>query len=680
MVSITKRGRLLLCLAVAMAVVACRPAGPGPADQAPGTIVTVAGGLGGGEALDVAMQAGDVAAHGGHVYVSGRGVIRRINPATGEQAVVAGSGIAATDGDGGPATQAHVDPRSMTIDGAGNLMFVDANRSVRRIDAGTGTIDTLFGAPPDDPSSPLHTLAVEPGGSIVYSLRSMVMRWPASSPQAAIVAGTFQSGYSGDGGPATAAKLSEVNGLAVDPAGNIYLSDTANHRVRRIDTAGIITTVAGDGTAGSGGDGGPATSAQVGGPTGLEFAPDGDLLIATTTSVRRVDAETGVISTVAGTGERGFSGDGGPAVAARLQTVHEMSAAADGTLYLADATRVRRIDPGGVIETVAGNGSGTHAGDGGPALDAQFSAHSGVAVSPDGDLYFIDFADRYMVRRVDRDTLTVTTVAGAGEPGDRGDGGPAVDATLSEPRDLAFDRHGNLFIAEYLGYSVRRVDADTGVITTVAGDGRWWLGPATDGIPATEESLGPVDGVAVADDGTLYLSDFDNARVRRVDPQTGIITTVPGTDGIGYPAGLALDDAGGLYVAHLYGYGVRRYDLATGAVTLIAGAGYSGSDDDGIPATSARLHDVQHMAIASDGAVLLADAGTHRVRRVDPTTGIITTVAGDGVNGSAGDGGSATAARLASPTGVAIDAHDNLYISEWLRVRRVADVVSDDPG
>jgi sugar lactone lactonase YvrE len=678
MASITKRGRSLVGLALAVAVVACHPTGPGPADQAPGTILTVAGGLGSSSALDIAMRAGDVAVHGGHVYVSGDGVIRQINRATGEQAVIAGTGIPGTDGDGGPATQAHVDPRSMTVDTAGNPLFVDAGTSIRRIDAGTGRVDRLFGAPPGDDSWRARTLAVEPGGAIVYSLGSMVLRWPAPSVQAAIVAGSFQSGYSGDGGPATSAMLSAVTGLAVDPAGNIYLSDSANHRVRRVDTAGIITTVAGDGTPGSGGDGGPATSAQVGGPEGLAFAPDGDLLIAQSggSRLRRVDADTGVISTVAGIGETGFSGDGGPAVGARLQGAREMSVAADGSLYLADATRVRRIDPGGVIDTVAGNGSTIQAGDGGPALDAQFTARNGVALAPDGHLYFID---HHTVRRVDRDTLTITTVAGTGESGYSGDGGPAVDATLREPRALGFDRHGNLFIADSLNNVVRRVDVETGVITTVAGDGGWWLGPATDGIPATDESLSPPHGVAVADDGTLYLSEYDNSRIRRVDAQTGIITTVPGTDGVAYPTGLALDDAGGLYAVHLHGPGVRRYDLATGAVTHIAGV-YGGSDDDGVPATNAWLHDVQHVAVASDGAVLLADAGTHRVRRVDPTTGTITTVAGDGRNGYAGDGGAATAARLASPTGLAVDAHDNLFVSEWLRIRRVADVAPDGTG
>ena len=342
--------------------------------------------------------------------------------------------------------------------------------------------------------------------------------------------GVLKGGYSGDDGPAVQAQLSSPFGVAVDGAGNLYIGDSGNSRIRRVDATGTITTVAGTGEEGYSGDGGPAVQARLGTPQGVAVDGDGNLYIAEfgNSRIRRVNG-TGTITTVAGTGEHGYSGDGGSAVQAQLYRPRGVAVDGDGNLYIADTVnnRIRRVDTAGKITTVAGTGERGFTGDGGPAISARLRSPHRVAVDGGGNLYFVD-ADNNRLRRVDP-SGTITTVAGSGEPGFlgegySGDGGPAVQARLREPHGVAVDSDGNLYIADSGNHAIRRVDA-SGIITTIAGIGV--RGFSGDGGPAVQAQLYRPRGIVVDGNGNLYFADSNNQRIRRLSPPLPITLQAP---------------------------------------------------------------------------------------------------------------------------------------------------------
>ena len=328
------------------------------------------------------------------------------------------------------------------------------------------------------------------------------------------VAGDGTEGYGGDGGAATAAQLYYPYDVAPDGAGNLYIADAGNNRIRKMDAAGVISTVAGDGRISYGGDGGPAVAAQLFGPNGV--APDGagNLYIADTWHhrIRKVDA-AGMISTVAGDGTRGYGGDGGPAVAAQLNQPADVAPDGAGNLYIADYLndRIRKVDAAGVITTVAGDGRRGPLGGGGPAVEASLYFPRGVAVDGAGNLYI---ATERRIRKVDAAGV-ITTVAGDGTRGYGGDGGAAVAASLNWPSGVAVDGAGNLYIADEHNNRIRMVDA--GVMTTVAGTGP--RGYSGDGGPAVAAHLNRPSGVALDAAGNLYIADPGNNRIRKVEAQ-----------------------------------------------------------------------------------------------------------------------------------------------------------------
>jgi hypothetical protein len=288
-----------------------------------------------------------------------------------------------------------------------------------------------------------------------------------------IVAGNGSSGSSGDGGPATDAEIGNPDGVAVDAAGNLYITDVLHERIRKVDTQGIITTVAGNGSLGSGGDGGPATDAELNGPQEVAVDAAGNLYIADSYNnrVRKVDIQ-GIITTVAGTGASGFSGDGGPAVSAVLNRPVAVSADKAGNFYITDwgNFRVRKVDTRGIITTVAGTGVNGFSGDGGPAISADLGIMGSLALDAAGNLYIGDWSN-FRIRRVDVNG-SITTVAGIGPAGGPngcrysvgGDGGPATSSSMC-PNDVGTDSAGNLYILDYTEHRVRKVDVSQSAVS-----------------------------------------------------------------------------------------------------------------------------------------------------------------------------------------------------------------------
>ncbi len=536
--------------------------------------------------------------------------IRRLDAETGVITTVAGNGERGDAGDGGLATGAQLyQPNGVAVDGLGNVFIADTfNNRVRRVDAATGII-TAF-------------------------------------------AGTGQSGTAGDGGPATSAELSLPLAVAVDGLGNVFIADTDWYRIRRVDAAtGIIDAYAGNGNPGGTGDDGLAIDATFDYPTALAVNGDGDLFIADADagSVRRVDAITTIITEVVG--------------AAQLASPFGVAVDRDGNVFVTDEDNgtVLRVDgESDAVTTFAGTGVHGFSGDGGVATSAQLDSPWGVAVDQDGNVSISDFKSQ-RIRRVDAGGL-ITTIAGTGVGGYWPDGGSARSAPLDDPQGGAFDASGNLYFAEAENQRIRKVDLVTGTITTVAGNGT--TGFSGDGGPALQAQLNDPYAVDVDELGNLYIAEVNNGRIRKVDASTGVIST------LALVSAVDLAYAGG-FVYAVGGHRVRRVDASTGAITAYAGTGTSGFDGDGNAATEALLATPQGAAFDAAGNLFIADTNNRRVRRVDAVTKNISTYAGNGTQGYAGEGVLATNAELFAPSRVAVDADGNLFIGDGVRVRRV---------
>jgi streptogramin lyase len=343
-----------------------------------------------------------------------------------------------------------------------------------------------------------------------------------TEPTICSLVGSGEKGFAGDGGPAANARLNQPFDVALDRQGNLYFSDTFNHRIRRVDAkSGTITTVAGNGRKGFGGDGGKATDAMLSEPYGVELDGDDNLYIVDRLNfcIRRVDAKTGLISTIAGTGGKsGFGGDGGPATRSLLVEPNGIALDAKGKLYVADVAghRIRVVDlASGTIDTLAGNGKGVTAGDGGPIKDATFNGPRAVAIHPDGSLFVVE-RNGHSVRHIDLKKGKVERFAGTGKRGYTGDGGPARDATFDGPKEIDIDRHGDVYVVDTENEAIRRIDAKTGNITTIAGKGRTKTPGLGDGGKPTEATLGRPHGVVVGSDGAVYIGDTNSHRIRMV--------------------------------------------------------------------------------------------------------------------------------------------------------------------
>ncbi len=640
----------------------------------------------------------------------------------------------------------------------------------------TYTIETVAGGGlplnitgPSSSLGRIEGVATDRNGNVFMTVPdyAVVVRWDAATGLLTLVAGNGNGPgvSSGDNGPATRAQFDNPSGIAVDTGGNLYIADAG--RIRQVSN-GVVTTVAGGGTV-SPGDNGPATDAQLNSIAGIAVDAAGSLYIAARNRIRKVS--NGVITTVAGNGTAGFSGDTGPAAGAQLNNPSGIAVDSGGDIYVADVNNhvVRRIADG-VITTIAGNGKPGFSGDSGPANGAQLSSPSGIALDASGNLYITDRGNN-RIRKVSNGTITtvaggavqyspppdascapypagvvpftsvsflsfpnsagdrllqgglanfeavnnlplpaipdqafcgsvqlapgysvqayVPTVAerngdfkGFGAPMidpmtgfpfagnvipsvllrsvyawrirvDPGDNGPATASLINIPHGIAIDPTGLLYVADYGNYRVRRVA--NGVITTVAGNGTCCF--TGDGGPAGAARLGYPAGLAIGSAGSLYIGG-DGVR----EISNGVITTVATGAQVGNPSAIAIDPGDNLYVAQMYDYQIRK--VSNGVITTVEWDGKLdfGSDNDPF---------VTGVAVDSAGSLFLADSGTNRVLKL--SDGVMTTVAGSGGFGFSGDGGPATSAQLNNPVALAIDSDDALYIADSgnRRIRKV---------
>ncbi|MSO91747.1 MAG: hypothetical protein EXR01_09370 [Acetobacteraceae bacterium] len=336
----------------------------------------------------------------------------------------------------------------------------------------------------------------------------------------ATVAGTGVLGHGGDGGRAVDAALNNPFDVAFDTAGNMFFTDTFNHTVRRVDVGtGVISTIAGTGEAGYSGDGGKAVAAQMNQPYGITLDRAGNIYVADRLNacIRKITARGGTIETFAGNGRKGFAGDAGPATSASFVEPNGVALDCEKKwLFITDVAdnRVRKVDlRTDIITTFAGTGEAAHTGDGGLASRAGIFGARAVAVAADGTVYVLE-RQGSSLRRIDAATGVITTISGTGGHGYAGDGGPAKDAVFDRPKEMCVDMEGNIFIVDTENQAIRRIDMRTGIVETVAGNGK--LGPYGDGGPAVLAQLARPHGIAQGSDGAFYIGDTENNRIRRL--------------------------------------------------------------------------------------------------------------------------------------------------------------------
>lgn len=567
----------------------------------------------------------------------------------------AGDGAPSFGGDGGPAGEASLTaPSAIAFDAQGNLYIADSgNRRIRRVLAATGAIETFAGTGATGSTgdggpasaagfSLITSLAFDPAGNLVVGdAPGRIRRISADGTIRTIVGGG--AAEPGDGGPATAARIQQPQALAFDAAGNLYFTDPGAARVRKVTPDGTLSTVAGDGTRGRGGEGGPAREAPLGAPSGIvaaaggvlyfsdpgnlrvyQIAADGileavvtlpavwsalaldskgNLLMARGDAINLLSGEGALGSPIVGDFRQGQ--DGVPATESLVYNAGGVATDAKGRIYITqpERSRIRVVDADGYIDTWIASPFGL--GDGGPAEFAGVNGARGLAVDAQGAVYIADTSNN-RVRRVNTGGI-IDTIAGNGQAGSTGDGGPGTSAQLRTPTALTVDAQGNVYIAET--FRVRKLAAN-GVISTVAGTGQ--PGTAGDGGPAVNATLGANLSVAVGRDDAVYIADPAAGRIRRVSPDGRIETIVEGLAGL---RTVAVEPGGDLLFS--VGHRIQRRS-ASGTLSTIAGGAKPGYAGDGGPAAEAQLNSPSALWVDAAGSVYFIDSGNHRIRKLAP--------------------------------------------------------------
>ena len=574
---------------------------------------------------------------------------------------VAGSGAFRFRDNGQQAAQARlVDPQGVARDDAGNVYFSDGFFNI--------------------------VLRVSPAGTISR------------------LAGTGDQGLAGDEGPALDALFNQPRGVALDASENLYVVDRLNGRIRRIDSSGVITTIAGGRSGNDPGNGGSAIKAVLFEPQDIVIDREKNILYFSEPGrhqVRRIDLSNGTITVAAGNSEQGDTGEGALAIDARLNTPTGLGLDRNAALLIADSLnfKVKRVAPDGTISTIAGDGRSASLGDGGPAVAASLAEPHDVIgdqsgnvvicnvrggtvrmVGVSGNISTLSFPEqllnpRWMVSRSSNDFIvvetlgrrllryrigTVSTVAGAGRTGGVGDGGPATNAKLLDPLGVAVDPDGNVLVGDFKDALIRRINSDGSI-----------------------ESIGEAQGEALAFDSQGRLHAISGTTLLRFDAEDNpTVVAGDGTVGSGgdggpamqaqllFPLGLALDSQDNILIAGTRSQRIRRVDAASGMISNIAGAGTIGDSGDGGLAAFAEFDSPQGLAVTPEGTLLVADTQNHRVREIGLDR-VIQPFAGTGSPGFSGDGGAALEAELELPFDVAIDRVGNTYISTSAQIIKV---------
>ena len=600
----------------------------------------------------------------GNVYFTSLHSVFRVD-SSGTLTRVAGNGRAGNVGDTGPAANAQLtNPMGMAMDGAGNLFVADRDANVvRRISNGLiSTVATGLRQPFD--------VAVDSHGGLYVADtgNDRVVRVGADGSLADVAPGS---------------RFNRPEGLAIDSSDNLYMADTFNGLIRRLTPDGRLSTIAGTGSTGVfSGDGGPAVNAAVSLPTALTLDSQGSLYIADFGNGRVRKISNGVMTTVLGSSVGVPILDGEPAFSTRLEGPTGVAVDRTGVIYFAEGGigsgtglargdfRVWKVPLTGELRTLAGTGSPSFAGDGGPASVAQFYAPSATGVDRLGNFYIADTAN-HRVRRIDPDG-NLATVLGNGTPGFAVEFGNPAGALLNSPRGLVVAPDNSIYIADTGNNRVRKYQAGGNIVTYAGNGNAAYFG---DGGPATRASTNQPEGLALDKAGNLYIAgSLDNA-VRKVTPD-GIITTVAGTGVSGFagdggpatrallnrPRAVAVDAAGNIYIADTGNQRVRRVDLSGNIATIVGNGGteFLAADSDG----SSALSDPRGLAVDAAGNVYIADTGHNRIRKFFPS-GAVATVAGyDGTCCYSGDNGLALTAQLNQPAGLMFDTAGNLYIAD----------------
>jgi hypothetical protein len=699
--------------------------------HATGNIITVAGngtaGYSGdnGPATDAELQdiTGIAADSSGNLFIVDgfADVIREVVRSTGDIITVAGTGVQGSSGYNGPATDAALElPASIAIDSSGNLFIADrGNNLILEVVMATGNIITVAGngtagysgdngpATAAELNAPIGVAVDSVGDLFIADGNNNVIREVVKATGDIItevvkatgdiitVAGDGTVGYSGDNGPATAAELDGLTGVAVDSAGDLFIADAGNNVIRQT-TPAVVVAIRPDAT---------LTALRASAASTL---PERPITLTATVS----DLTAGGVTPTGGMVT--FSDQNGTIASeplndgvATLTTsslalgTYTVTASYGGTLDFAPSTT-------GTIVTAAGNGNFGYVGDNGPVpFPVPFpglNSPSGVAVDSAGDLFVAGYGNN-VIREVVKATGEIITVAGNGTAGYSGDSGPATAAELDVPLGLAVDSAGDLFIADTGNNVIREVVKATGNIITIAGNGT--EGYSGDNGPATDAELNAPYGVAVDSAGDLFIADTYNNVIREVVKATGVmisnkmipfvvkppgaIITVAGNGTTGYsgdgrpataaelngPSGFTVDSAGNLFIADSYNNVIREVVKASGDIFTVAGNGTAGYSGDNGPPTAAELNGPSDVAVDSVGDLYIADSNNNVIREVVKATGTIITVAGNGTTGYSGDNGPATAAELNFPTGVAVDSAGDLFIADYgnIVIRRTTPAV-----